>query len=62
MIDYCIVDEGASFSILSAHAWRGMESPSLVSTTSQLLEFDRRTCIALGILSQTLVASGAKTI
>ena len=39
-----------------------MGSPSLVSTTSQLLVFDRRTCIALGILAQTLVTLGGKTI
>ena len=47
MIAHCIVDEGASVSILSARAWRGMGSPSLVSTASQLLVFDRRTSIAL---------------
>ena len=39
-----------------------MGSPSLVSTTSQLLEFDRRTYIALGILAQTPVTLGGKTI
>ena len=39
-----------------------MGSPSLVSTTSQLLVFDRRTCIALGILSQTPVTLGGKTV
>ena len=31
-IAHCIVDEGASVSILSARAWRGMGSPSLVLT------------------------------
>ena len=55
MIACCIVDEGASISILSAHSWRGMRSPILVSTASKLLAFDRITCIALGILAQTLV-------
>ena len=50
MIAHYIVDEGASVSILSARAWRGMGSPILVSTGSQLLVFDRRTCIALGFL------------
>ena len=30
----CIVEEGASVSILSAHAWRGMGSPILVLTAS----------------------------
>ena len=56
----CIVDEGASVSILSTRAWRGMGSPSLVSTASQLLAFDRRTCIALGILAQTPVTLGGR--
>ena len=62
MIARCIVDEGASVSILYARAWRGMGSPSLVPTASQLLVFDRRTCIALGILSQTPVTLGGKTV
>ena len=39
-----------------------MGSPSLVSTPSRLLSFDRITSIALGILSQTLVTSGGKII
>ena len=37
-----------------------MGSPSLLSTASQLLAFDRRTCIALGILVQTPVTLGGK--
>ena len=47
---------------MSARAWRGMGSPSLVSTASQLLAFDRRTCIALGILAQTPITLGGKTV
>src|SRR5713226_2576788 len=62
MIACCIVDEGASVSILFARAWRGMGSPSLVSTTSHLLAFDRRNSTALGILSQTPITLGGKTI
>ena len=62
MIARCIVDEGALVSILSARAWRGMGYPSLVSTASQLLAFDRRTCIALGILAQKHVTLGGKTV
>ena len=58
----CIVNEGASISIFSARSWRGMGSPSLVLTVSQLLAFDRRTCIALGILAQTPVTLSGKTI
>ena len=61
-ITHCIVDEGASVSILSVGAWQGMGSPSLVLTASQLLVFDRRTCIALGTLSQTPITLGGKTI
>ena len=61
-VAHCTVDEGASVSILSNRAWRGMGSPSLVSTYSQLLAFDRRTSISLGILAQTLVTLGGKTI
>ena len=39
-----------------------MGSPSLVLTSSQLLEFDIRTSIDLGILAQTLVTLGGKTV
>ena len=39
-----------------------MGSPSLVLTTSQLLEFDRRTSTSLGILAQTPVTLGGKTV
>ena len=39
-----------------------MGSLSLVSTASQLLVFDRRTCVALGILAQTPVTLGGKTV
>ena len=39
-----------------------MGSPSIMSTASQLLAFDRRTCIALGILSQTPINLGQKTV
>ena len=52
IIAHCIVDEGASVSI----------SPSLMSTSSQLLAFDRRTSIALGIFCQTPVTLGGKTV
>ena len=46
---------------MSTRAWQGMGSPRLVSTTSQLLEFHRR-CIGLGIIAQTPVNLGGKTI
>ena len=47
---------------MSTRAWRGMGSPSLVSTASQLLAFDRRNCVALGILAQTPITLGVKTV
>ena len=39
-----------------------MGSPSLVSTASQLLDFDRRTSRDLRILTQTFVTLGGNTI
>ena len=39
-----------------------MGSPSLVSTVSQLLPFDRRTSIALGILAQKPITLGGNTV
>ena len=35
---------------------------SFLSTASDLLAFDRRTCVALGILAQTPVTLGGKTV
>ena len=62
MIACCIIDEGASVSIVYAHDWKGMGSPILVLTAIHLLVFDRRTSIALGILAQTLVTLGGNII
>ena len=39
-----------------------MGSPILVSISIQLLAFDRRNCIGLGILSQTPVTLGGKIV
>ena len=39
-----------------------MGSPRLVLTSSQLLDFDRRTSTTLGILAQTPITLGGKTI
>ena len=46
----CIVDEGSSASILSSSAWQDLGSPKLVSTTSELLDFDGRPSECLSIL------------
>ena len=58
----CIVNEGASISILSARAWRGMGPPILMSTNTQLLYFDRKTSQYLGIVTQTSITLGGKTV
>ena len=39
-----------------------MGYPILMLTSSQLLAFDRRTCIALGTIAQTPVSLGGKTV
>jgi hypothetical protein len=46
----CIVDEGASASILSSSAWQALGSPDLVSPSHELLDFDRRPSEYLDIL------------
>ena len=61
-IAHCIFNKGASVSILYARAWRGMGSPILVLTASQLLAFDRITSTTLGILDQIPVTLGGKTV
>jgi hypothetical protein len=58
----CIVDEGASASILSSLAWKAIGSPKLVSTPSQLLDFDRRPSESLGILPQFPITLGGNTV
>jgi hypothetical protein len=45
-----ILDEGASTSILSSSAWKYLGSPELVSTSHELLDFDRCPSEYLGIL------------
>jgi hypothetical protein len=47
----CIVDEGASTSILSSSVWKFLGSPELVSTSHELLDFDRCPSEYLGVLS-----------
>jgi hypothetical protein len=46
----CIVDEGASTSILSSSVWKVLESPELVSGSHELLDFDRCPSEYLGVL------------
>jgi hypothetical protein len=46
----CIMDEGSSASILSSSAWKVLGSPELVSSSHELLAFDRRPSEFLGVL------------
>jgi hypothetical protein len=58
----CIVDEGASASILSSSAWKALGSPELVSASHELLDFDRRPSEYLGILPQFPISLGGKIV
>jgi hypothetical protein len=58
----CILDEGASASILSSSVWKVLGSPKLVSTSHELLDLDRRRSDFLGVLPQLPISLGGKTI
>jgi hypothetical protein len=58
----CIVDEGASTSILSSLTWKALCSPELVSPSHELLDFDRCPGEYLGILPQFLISLGGNTV
>jgi hypothetical protein len=55
----CIVDEGASASILSS-VWKVLGSPELVSASHEMLAFDRRPRKYLGILPQFPISLGGR--
>jgi hypothetical protein len=58
----CIVDEGASASILSSSVWKVLGSPKLVSASHELLDFDRRPSEYLGVLPQFPISLGGKIV
>jgi hypothetical protein len=58
----CIVDEGASTSILSSSSWKDLGSLELVSASHDLLASDRHPSEYLGVLPQFLISLGGKTI
>jgi hypothetical protein len=58
----CIVDEGASASILSSSVWKFLGSPKLVSTSHELLAFDRCPNEYLGVLPQFPISLGGKIV
>jgi hypothetical protein len=56
------VDEGASASILSSSVWKVLGSPKLVSTSHELLDFDRHPSEYLGVLPQFPISLGGKIV
>jgi hypothetical protein len=58
----CIVDEGASASILSSSVWKVLGSPKLVSSSHELLAFDRCPSEYLGVLPQLPISLGGKIV
>jgi hypothetical protein len=58
----CIVDEGASASILSSSVWKVLGSPKLVSTSHELLAFDIRPSEYLGVVPQFPISLGGKIV
>jgi hypothetical protein len=58
----CIVDEGASTSILSFLVWKVLGYPKLVSSLHEFLAFDRHPSKYLGVLPQLPISLGGKTV
>jgi hypothetical protein len=58
----CIVDEGASASILSSSVWKVLGYPKLVSASHELLGFDKCPSEYLGVLPQLPILLGGKTV
>jgi hypothetical protein len=57
-----VIDEGASINILSTNAWQAFGSPQFVPVTWNLLTFDIRAILPLGILPQFSVTLGGKMV
>jgi hypothetical protein len=58
----CIMDEGSSTSILSSSVWKVLGSLELVSSSHELLAFDRRPSEYLGVLPQLPILLGGNTV
>jgi hypothetical protein len=58
----CIVDEGASGSILSSSTCKDLGSLELVSALHEMLDFDRLPSEYLGILPQFPISLGGKNV
>jgi hypothetical protein len=58
----CIVDEGASTSILSSSVWKVLGSLEIFSSSHELLAFDRFPSEYLGVLPQLPISLGGKIV
>ena len=61
-IIHTIVDEGAYVSILSSTAWQAIGSPPLFPATDQILAFNQRPTVPLGVLPQLPITLEGKTV
>ena len=57
-----IIDEGDSISILSSTTWKAIGSPPLVLAINQILAFNQRPTVPLGILPQFPITLEEKTV
>jgi hypothetical protein len=57
----CIMDEGASTSILSSLVWKVLGYLELVSSSHELLDFDKCPSEYVGVLPQLPISLGGKT-
>jgi hypothetical protein len=58
----CIVDEGASTSILSSSVWKVLGSLEILSSSHEILDFDRCPSEYLGVLPQLPILLGGNTV
>jgi hypothetical protein len=58
----CIMDEGASASILSSSIWKVLGSLEIVSASHEFLDFDKRPSEYLGVLPQFPISLGGKIV
>jgi hypothetical protein len=58
----CIVEEGASLSILPSSVWKVLGSPELVFASHELFAFDRCPSEYFGILPQLPISLGGKIV
>jgi hypothetical protein len=58
----CIADEGAFAGILSSSVWKFFGSPEILSSSHELLDFDRRPSEYLGVLPQLPISLSGKNV